>query len=76
MNQNKRYILQHRRGFNFLRWLWLSTNLFVTVRFHDINKAIRMLPEGGGIVNLEPREYLLYDTLNINRVGVHIIGAR
>lgn len=59
----KIYILQNRRGKNLFRWLWLSTNLFVTVKFHDVETELSRL-SGGGICNLLAGEYLLFRPLH------------
>lgn len=47
------YIMNHRR--HFIRWLWLFTNLFATIR--DIQKEINQL-ENGGTIHLQPATYL------------------
>lgn len=75
MDKNKFYIIQNRKGWNFLRWLWLSTNLFITVKFHDIEKEIAKLPEEGGVIQLLPEEYLIYKPIKISERNITLIGT-
>ena len=75
MDKNKVYVLQHRQGFNFLRWLWLSTNLFVTIKFHNIQEAIDGLPDKGGTIYLLPEIYLMYKPIEL-RDNVHMVGSK
>lgn len=54
------YVLPNRQGLNFFRWLWLSTNLFVRVVFHDLQKEIN---NGKQVIYLLPYTYLIYKTI-------------
>ena len=73
---NKIYILQHRRGWNFLRWLWESTNLFVTIQFHDIRKEISKLPKEGGEIIILKEEYLDFQVEGSTRMGGYFPKGR
>lgn len=69
VEENETYILQHRRGWKFFRWLWESTNLLIIIKFHDIRKEIKELPKGGGEIIILKGKYLDFQVDGSIRMG-------